>query len=157
MCSDKVPFEWTAEASDGLDRLKQLIVDAPMLHHLDYDQPIILRTDASTMGIGGVMLQVVGGQERPVCFISKAFIDVQTRWSTIEQEAWAVFYSVITLSHHLRGHHFNVETDHRNLMYLDRATYPKLIRWRLRLREYVFTVVHIPGKQKVVEIGRAHV
>jgi tRNA A-37 threonylcarbamoyl transferase component Bud32 len=35
-------------------------------------------------------------------------------------------------------------------VYLHRAEVPKLVRWRLRLQEYDFTVEHIPGKENVV-------
>jgi transposase InsO family protein len=150
LCSEKVRYEWTERAQAAFDQLKAAVVGAPMLHHLDYSLPIVLRTDASLAGVGGVLLQRVDGQERPVCFVSKAFTPTEARWATIEQEAYAVFYCVQALSHHLRGHHFFVETDHKNLQYLDRATSPKLIRWRLRLQDYDFTVVHIPGKQNVV-------
>lgn len=150
LCSTRVRFEWSPASQNAFDCVKQAVLDAPMLHHLDYTAPIILRTDASTVGIGGVLLQRVDGTERPVCFVSKAFNDAESRWSTIEQEAYSIYYCVLALSHHLLGHHFTVETDHRNLLYLDRATSPKLIRWRLRLQEYDFAVTHIAGRHNVV-------
>ena len=46
--------------------------------------------------------------------------------------------------------HFFVKTDHRNSVYLSTSIVPKVIRWRLRLLEYRFTVVHIPGVSNVV-------
>jgi hypothetical protein len=36
------------------------------------------------------------------------------------------------------GHHFVVESDHKNLQWLEKATAPKLVRWRLRLQEFDF-------------------
>src|SRR3546814_19867927 len=84
---------------------------------------MVLRTDASMSGIGGLLLQrSADGVEEPVCFVSKAFTSAESRWSTIEQEAFAIYYCITSLSHHLLGHRFLVETDHRNLVYMDKAT-----------------------------------
>jgi hypothetical protein len=53
------------------------------------------------------------------------------------------------MQHYLQGHPFIIETDHRNLLYLEKATAPKLIRWRLRLQEFSFKVRHIAGVSNV--------
>ena len=37
-------------------------------------------------------------------------------------------------------------TDHQNLVYIYKATAPKVIRWRLRLQMFQFDIVHIPGR-----------
>ena len=71
-------------------------------------------------------------------------------WATIEQECYAVYYSIITLQSYLLGRHFFVATDHRNLMYLEKSVVPKLVRWRLRLLEFQFTIIHITGVDNVV-------
>eukprot|EP00762_Andalucia_godoyi_P005502 ANDGO_00514.mRNA.1 Retrovirus-related Pol polyprotein from transposon 412 len=135
LCSEKLAYEWTDECQNAFDRLKYAIVDASSLHHLDYAKEIILRTDASINGIGGVLLQRSEGKEQPVWYLSRKFTAAESKWSTIEQEAFAIFYCITELSHFLLGHRFVVETDHRNLVYLHQATAPKLVRWRLRLQE----------------------
>src|SRR5690606_29049629 len=97
-----------------------------------------------------MLLQKEDGGEMPICFISKAFSETERNWSTIEQEAFAVYHCVVHLQHYLLGHPFVIETDHRNLLFLDKATAPKVVRWRLRLQEYDFTLRHIPGRSNVV-------
>ena len=153
LCSDKVKFAWTPGAQTAFEELKAAIVEAPVLLHVDYALPLILRTDASNSGVGGMLLQRINGKEMPVSFVSKAFTPVESRWSTIEQECFGVVFSIESLQHHLRGHQFVVETDHRNLLYLQKASAPKIIRWRLRLQEYSFEVKHIPGRTNVVADG----
>ena len=49
------------------------------------------------------------------------------------------------LRNYLLGQFSFLQTDHRNLVYMTEATAPKVIRWRLRLQEYNFQIVHIPG------------
>eukprot|EP00762_Andalucia_godoyi_P008723 ANDGO_04722.mRNA.1 Retrovirus-related Pol polyprotein from transposon 17.6 len=150
LCSDKVAFAWDEKCEAAFAAIKSAISASSVLHHLDYTHPIVLRTDASTVGIGGTLLQRIHGDERPVCYLSRAFTPAESRWSTIEQEAFAVYFCVTSLSHYLLGHNFIVETDHRNLLYLEKSVVPKLIRWRLRLQEYDFTITHIPGSSNVV-------
>ena len=45
---------------------------------------------------------------------------------------------------------FSLETDHRNLVYIDIATSPKVIRWKLRLQEFDFQVIHVPGRTNII-------
>lgn len=154
LCSAKVKFVWGPEEQAAFDALKAGIVAAPLLHHLDYSKEVVLRTDASTVGVGALLLQrSPDGAEEPVCFVSKAFTPAESRWSTIEQEAFAIFFTITSLSHHLLGHPFVVETDHRNLVYMDKAVAPKVVRWRLRLQEYQFEIRHIAGKDNPVADG----
>src|SRR5690606_15370632 len=117
-----------------------------------------------------LLQRAADGTEEPVCCVSEAFTPAETRWSTIEQEAFAIFFAITPLSHHLLGHRFLVETHDRNLVFMDKAPAPTLVRWRLRRQEYDFEVRHIAGKdnpvadglsrclvlQHAAEIGRVH-
>ena len=153
MCSSKVAFRWTEAERTAFNSLKEAMMEAPILHHVDYSRPLVLRTDASTLGIGGVLVQEVDGQELTVCYVSKAFNSTETKWSTIEQEAFAIVYCVLSLQHHLRGHPFVIETDHKNLLFIQKSVTPKIVRWKLLLQEYNFEIRHISGKTNVVADG----
>jgi transposase InsO family protein len=148
-----VRFSWGGEERAAFAKIKDAIVAAPTLAYLDYSREVVLRCDASQVGIGGVLLQRDGAAERPVCFVSRAFIDLETKWSILEQEAFAIVFCVTNLAHYLLGHKFTVEADHRNLVFLDKSTSPKVVRWRLRLQEFDFDIKHIPGPSNVVADG----
>ena len=155
-----LPFKlnWGAAEQAAFDQLKQAIVAAPMLKFLDYDREIRVRTDASKIGLGAVLFQVINGVEEPVAFLSKAFSATEQAWSTIEQELFAIVYACEKWAPMLLGHQFVVESDHRNLQWLEKATAPKLVRWRLRLQEFDFDLKHLPGKYMVVAdaLSRLH-
>jgi hypothetical protein len=53
----------------------------------------------------------------------------------------------------LLGRHFIIETDHANLLYMDIAKAPKVVRWRLRLSAHNFEIRHIAGKLNIVADG----
>ncbi len=45
---------------------------------------------------------------------------------------------------YLFGIHFYIETDHRNLLWIDHSSDPKVQRMNLRLSEFNYTILHIP-------------
>ena len=145
-----ITFEWKSEHEVAFTSLRSQIANHATLHHLTYEHPIVLRTDASIEGVGAVLFQIRDGKEEPILFLSQRFSGAATRWSTIEQEAYAIFWAVMKCESYLLGHYFHIETDHRNLLYMSDATAPKVVRWRLRLQEYDFQVIHIPGKTNVI-------
>ena len=143
-------WEWTHVQSTAWKTLTTLVAEHSMRYHLTYRHPIILRPDASKEGVGAVLLQVVDGVEQPIIYISQKFSDAATRWSTIEQEAYGIYIAIMKLESYLLGHHFIIETDHRNLVYMAEATAPKVVRWRLRMQEFDYIIHHIPGVRNVI-------
>lgn len=128
------------------NKIKEVIKSSTSLASLTNDGQLILYTDASTVGVGATLAQVQDGKEVHILYLSKKFSEAATKWSTIEQECFGIFYAITQLKEYLLGRHFIVATDHKNLVYLNNSNIPKLVRWRLQLQEFHFTVLHIPGK-----------
>jgi hypothetical protein len=119
-CITAKPFRWTAEATAAFAKIKVAILNSDILHHVDYSLPLVVRTDASDKGVGAVLYQVdpVTGKERFIVFLSHIFSKVASRWPTVEQEAFALYWAVILkLRHLLAGHPFLAEIDHANLRF----------------------------------------
>ena len=55
--SNLLPFVWTSDQQESFDRLKEVLVSAPILAYLNYTHPFILETDASLKGLGAVLSQ----------------------------------------------------------------------------------------------------
>jgi len=134
------------------------------LTYPDYSLPWTLRTDASTFGVGAVLFQtrtLEDGSLRhePLYFISQKFSDPATRWSTLEQEGYAIYYALKQLEYYLWGKPLVVETDHANLVWIEQSVVPKVIRWRLYMQSFRLMVRHIAGKSNRTAdyLSRLHV
>ena len=83
--------------------------------------------------------------DRPIALISKALSGPQLKWSTPEKEAYAIFYTLNNLSYLLRDVSFTIQTDHKNLTFLNMDGSAKVKRWKMEIQEYDFRVEHIAG------------
>jgi hypothetical protein len=142
--------EYSPAMEKAFADIKQMIDNCPTLYFFDPEAPVFLQTDASNHGIGAYLFQVVDGIERPVEFLSKSFTDEQTRWSTPEQEAYAIFYALRKWDHLLSGVKFTLQTDHKNLIYTNTSGSAKVKRWKMLMQEYDFNIEHIAGEKNVV-------
>jgi hypothetical protein len=146
----KGKIQWTEEADVAFQRTKEAILNATELAWINETDQLILYTDASDVGIGAVLVQVQDEVEKPIRFLSQKLSDVASRWTVTEKECYALFYAVTQLQFFLLGRKFYIKMDHRNLVYLYNSSVNKLIRWRLRLQEYNFVIIHIPGATNIV-------
>ena len=119
---------------------------------MDENGDIIMETDASQTGFGAYLYQrsKVDGTIQPIAFISKSFAREQLRWSTPEKEAYAIFYAFKKLDYLLRGVHFLLRTDHKNLTFINLENSGKVCRWKIEIQEYDFDIEHVPGLENIV-------
>ena len=142
-------FRWGEEQKQAFMSLKERISDEQLLAHFDPTLPTQVRTDASKIGIGAVLLQQHGESLRPVAYLSKTFNKTQQNWHTVEQECFAIYHAVTSWRHYLLGHPFSLLTDNRNLTYIHSCTTPKVIRWAAALMGYNFSIRHLPGQMNI--------
>jgi hypothetical protein len=67
----KQSFQWTPEAEGALQTLKRALCTAPIFANPRPGEWFIVDTDASNVGIRGVLSQVQNGQERPITYYTK--------------------------------------------------------------------------------------
>jgi len=138
----------TEECREAFERTKALISEETMLNLPRKEGRFILTTDASLRGIGAILAQEQGGQEKVIAFYSSLFKGAQKNYSTTEQELLAVVEATKFFRHYLIGQRFLLRTDHKALCYLwkSKDQNRRLFRWLLRLQEFEFDTEHIPGK-----------
>jgi hypothetical protein len=159
----KTSFSWSDESTWKTDYrqvfadVKAALQNSLALFYPNYELEWILRTDASQFGVGAVLLQIYrpddaadNPQYQPIGFASQKFSPQATRWSTIEQEAYGIYFGVKFFSYFLLCKTFILETDHNNLLWMEASQTPKVIRWRIYLQSFDFRLRHIPGRLNVV-------
>jgi hypothetical protein len=138
------------EMHEAFNRVKDAVAEQLSLAHLDYSVPMVLQTDASTLGVGAALINRHVESDRVVACCSHAFTEAEMRWKTVEQECFAVVFGVIYFYAILCGHHFVIETDHRNLTYIHSGTSAKVVRWSLLLQSLDYSISFLPGVSNVV-------
>ena len=98
--------------------------------------------------MGAVLSQVQDGQERAICYASKAFSKAQTIYSATKRERFAVVNFTRHFKHYLLGEKFTIITDHRGLQWLHNFKDPGALtaHWLKNLAAFNYEVAHRPGK-----------
>jgi hypothetical protein len=142
---------WTKNYPEFFDLFKKALVDAVALHYPDYELDWLLQVDASDIAVSSALWQITSNSERQLLGLaSQKFSQQASHWPTYEKEMYAIFFGVKTNEYYLRGKSFVIETDHRNLQWMETSVVPKVIRWRVYLQNFNFMIRHIPGKENVV-------
>lgn len=124
-------------------------MEAPILAPPDPSLPFILDTDASSVGSGAVLTQVLPEAVRVVAYHSRAFNKAERRYYVTRQKLLAVVSATRHFKYYLGGLHFTIRTDYSALQWLMSFREPEgqLARWIEGLQVYDFTMVHRPGIQ----------
>ena len=87
-------FEWTPIQHNAFLMLEESIIQAPILHYPNLRKCYIIYTDASDDACGAHLSQEHNDKEFPIAFLSHTFMETQSKWSTTEQEAYGVYYTI---------------------------------------------------------------
>lgn len=146
-----VSFIWTSKLQKAFEDIKSILTGLFLLAYYDPRQTLIVTADASSIGIGGVLLHL-DGNVKAVFHMSKALTKAQQNYSQIKKEALALVTAVERFRKFIYGRHFVLQTDHCSLLALfktsktkglDTCTANRLKRWALRLIGYDFEIEYI--------------
>lgn len=145
-------FKWTPEAQQAFDSLKISLTTAPVLKHPDFSKHFFIQCDASMMGVGGVLFQLIDGDEHPVAFMSKKLNSAQRNYSVTELECLAAILCIQKFRCYVEGMPFTVITDHAALKWLmeQKDLTGRLARWSLKLQGFNFDITHRKGTANIV-------
>ena len=142
---------WEQPQEKAFVTLKRELASEPILHLPDSAEPFVLRTDASDVGIGAVLMQDHDGKLFPVSYASRKLSPRECKYSTIERECLAIVWAIQKFRVYLYGREFVLQTDHQPLIYLNRAKFlnDRIMRWAMFLQSYAMRIESIKGSENV--------
>ncbi|CAA9373459.1 hypothetical protein AVDCRST_MAG94-4350 [uncultured Leptolyngbya sp.] len=145
----------TKEAREAFHVLRATFTTAPLLAHYDQTKPLRVETDASGVGIAGIISQQAKEELKqshwhPIAFYSRKLSPAESHYGAGDLELLAIVAAFAQWRHYCGGaqHQIEVASDHHNLQTL-MTTKPlsgRLIRWYQKLQEYDLRIVHRPGR-----------
>ena len=146
-------IDWTPERIHTFELIRRAITQAPLLLFPDFNKTFYLATDASCVGVGGVLYQPTETDHEDitnkniVAICSKKLNPTQQRYSTYKKELFAVVYCLRQFHAYIWGHKLVIITDHMPLVYI--LTSPRLAhalqQWLDIVLDYQFIIKHRPG------------
>ncbi|KAK0598206.1 hypothetical protein LWI29_032525 [Acer saccharum] len=87
----KNPAPWTEEHTLAVKKIKAQVKSLQCLVICHPTAPKIVETDASELGYGGILKQVINNQECLVRYVSGVWNDTQQKYSTVKKKSWLLF------------------------------------------------------------------
>ena len=151
-----VAFDFTSILKDTVRALLAELAAPPILVFPDWDavidtsRPFRLHCDASTAGLGATLEQEQpGGSIHPIVYISRATLDNEQNWTSMELKAGCVVWGIRRLRRYLFGVYFLVFTDHQCLQQICKIgeTEPRIQHWMEFLSAYNFRLSYRRGQE----------
>ncbi|CAH0713399.1 unnamed protein product, partial [Brenthis ino] len=130
--------------------LKSKLVERPILALYDQKLETELHTDASKIGIAGILLQKgADNLLRPVAYYSRKNTSEEQRMHSFEQETLAVISSLNRFRVYLLGIKFKIVTDCSALRttFTKRDLTPRIARWWIQFQEFDCEIEYRPGNK----------
>ena len=144
------PWVWGETHDKAFQDIQRAICEAPVLKYFDHRAATEGQGDASSKGLGFVLMQ----EGRPVSYASRALTPAEQNYSQIEKELLAQVFGVEHHHTYIYGREITLWTDHKPLVSITSkplASAPKrLQRLLLRLQSYDVKICYKPGKEMVL-------
>ncbi|KAJ9562556.1 LOW QUALITY PROTEIN: hypothetical protein OSB04_007716 [Centaurea solstitialis] len=139
----KEKFQWGHVQDQSFALIKDKLSTTPVLALPDFANIFEVECDASSVGVGAILSQ----EKRPIAFFSEKLSDARQKWSTYDQEFYAVFRALKQWEHYFIQKDFVLFTDHQALKFINSQ---KLVsnmhaRWVGYLQKFPFVIKHKSG------------
>jgi hypothetical protein len=107
-------FEWMTGCEASFQELKEQQTTAPILVMSDMEKPFSIYCDASSQGLGCVLMQ----DGHVVAYASRQLRKHEAHYPTLDLELAAVVHTLKIWSRNLMGKRCELYTDHKSLKYI---------------------------------------
>ena len=141
-----VKFEWDDKCQSSFERLKEILVEAPVLIQPTSDRDYTVYSDASRIGLGCVLVQ----DGKVVAYASRQLKPHEQNYPTHDLELAAVVFALKIWRHYLYGEKCRIFTDHKSLKYLltQKDLNLRQRRWLELLKDYDCIIDYCKTREK---------
>ena len=160
--SDKTHWDWGIQQEEAFKEIKKILSNTPVLALYDPKAETNIRTDASSYGLGAILMQKQSNHQwQPVADASRVLSPTEQRYAQIEKEALGIMWGCEKFSVYISGMKFHIETDHKPLVPIftqkslnDMS--PRIQWFRMRIMRFTYTISHVQGKDLVCADTLSH-
>jgi hypothetical protein len=98
--------------------VKEAIAAAPVLAKPVWNEPFLVATDASAVGLGAVLFQGSREDPRYIVCVSRALTASERNYSATKRELLGIIFALRKLRYYLAGRRFHVFTAHKALTFM---------------------------------------
>ena len=143
-----VKFEWDDKRQSSYERLKEILVEAPVLIQPTSGRDYTIYSDASRIGLACILMQ----DGKVVAYASKQLKHHEQNYPTHDLELAVVVFALKIWRNYLYGEKCRIFTDHKILKYLltRKDLNLRQRRWLELFKDYDCIIDYHPGKANVV-------
>ncbi|KAJ9560505.1 hypothetical protein OSB04_005665 [Centaurea solstitialis] len=105
-------FNWTEAHEKALQELKQYMMSPPLLTKPNEGESLYLYLAVSNNAVSAVIVREEDQQQRPIYYVSKSFLDAETRYTSMEKLLLGLVTAAKKLRHYFESHHIIVVTNY---------------------------------------------
>lgn len=142
-------WQWTHEHEEARQKVINHLTSSPVLTIFREGEPIELFTDASSLGFGGILIQIINGRQHVIAYFSMRTTDTESRYHSYELETLAVVRAIKHFRHFLYGRKFKLVTDCNALKASKHKQdlLPRIHRWWAFLQNFEFDIEYRKGER----------
>ncbi len=130
-------FHWSSTQETDVQELKYPLTHTPVLTFPDYKDPFIMCTDASTVGLGAVIMKCDERRKIQVtAYASYTLNSAEASYSITHLETLAVVWGLKRFRDIILGYEITVYTDHAAIIKLFKNITGKLVPWYFTIQEF---------------------
>jgi hypothetical protein len=107
-------YVWSDACDEDFKHLKKLLTTSPVLAQADTTNPFDVYCDASSTGLGGVLMQ----EGQVISYSSSQLRRHEEHYPTHDLEFVVVVMALRMWRHYLHGNVVHIYTDHKSLKYI---------------------------------------
>jgi hypothetical protein len=130
-------FEWNSEWEEAFGKLKEYLINPPLLSRPDEGEILYLYLAVSPSAVSSALVREDSGVQKPVYFTSKALHGAEERYPRIEKLAFALIVLARRLRPYFQAHAIRVLTEYPMKKILQKQDLSgRLVNWSVELGQF---------------------